>query len=311
MMSSCKINPDRLGALLNKCRLSQKELAAKIGTDVGTVSRWKTGKIKNIRSYKLARLCEALGITPTELCADGPLPEATAAGDAAPRGQVTMMLDTACRNALALVARRYGVTRQQIVEVAPLLFAIMAEQSLAERRNRLDGYHNAAPLHLRGSLRGPYDEDDNELLDAEERSIRQRDLFASHVVDRDKNHHKSNPFADFLSKRLFETDLKKENGVTWEEDEAPRYQIGIEELIDLLGKDEDACKLVLSGEVALAEMPGDTRKATPEVRASWVKEKADLKDHELRNALEDLEWPDTAQIVAALLKVAEDVEHGF
>jgi transcriptional regulator with XRE-family HTH domain len=308
MTISHNINPDRLRFWLNKCRLSQKELAAKIGTDVGTVSRWKTGKTRKIRSNKLAKLCEVLGVTQTELCADGPLSEA---GDAAPRGQVTMMLDTACRNALALVARRYGVTRQQIVEVAPLLFAIMAEQSLAERRNRLDGYHDAAPSHLRGSLRGPYDEDDNELLDAEERSIRQRDLFASHVVDRDENHHKSNPFAVFLSKRLSETDLKKGNGVTWEEDEAPRYQIGIEELIDLLGKDEDACKLVLSGEVALAEMPGDTRKATPEVRASWVKEKADLEGHKLRTALKDLEWIVTDQIVAVGLEAAEDVEHGF
>ena len=308
MMISHNINPDRLRFWLNKCRLSQKELAAKIGTDVGTVSRWKTGKTRKIRSSKLAKLCEVLGVTQTELCADGPLSEA---GDAAPRGQVTMMLDTACRNALALVARRYGVTRQQIVEVAPLLFAIIAEQSLAERRNRLDGYHDAAPSHLRGSLRGPYDEDDNKLLDAEERSIRQRDLFASHVVDRDENHHKSNPFAVFLSKRLSETDLKKGNGVTWEEDEAPRYQIGIEELIDLLGKDQAACKLVLSGEVALAEMPGDTRKATPEVRASWVKEKADLEGQKLRTALKDLEWIVTDQIIAVGLEAAEDVEHGF
>lgn len=309
MMSNCKINPDRLGALLNKCRLSQKELAAKIGTDVGTVSRWKTGKIKNIRSNKLARLCEVLGITPAELCADGPLPEATAT--AALRGQVTMMLDTACRNALALVARRYGVTRRQIVEVAPLLFAIMAEQSLAERRNRLDGYYDAAPSHLRGSLRGPYDEDDHELLGAEERSIRQRDLFAARVGDRGENHHKANPFAVFLSKMLYETDLKKGNGVTWEEGEAPSYLIGIEELIDLLGKDVDACKLVLSGAVALAEMPRDTRKATPEARASWVKEKAALRDHEQRATLKDLEWPDTDQIAAAWHKATEDVEHDF
>lgn len=302
-----KINRDRLRVLLNKCPLSQKELAAQIKIDVGTLSRWKTREM-NIRSDKLARLCEALGTTQTELCADGPLPEPT---DAARRGQVAMMLDNACRNALALVARRYGVTRQQIVEIAPLLFAIAAEQSLTERRNRLDAYRDAAPSHLRTSLRGPYDEDDNELLDAEERSIRERDLFASQVGDWDEDHHKNNPFAAFITDRLSKTGLKTIQEVTWEKNEAPRYSIGIDELNDLLGLDQRARVLVLKGEVALAEMPRDTRRATPEVRASWVKEKAGLNDHELNAALKDLEWPDTDRLAAAGCKVAEDDENDF
>lgn len=276
-----KINPDRLRDLLDKYRPSQKELAAKIGSDVGTLSRWKTGKIRNIRSDKLAKLSESLGTTPTELCADGPLPEAAAASDAARRDQVTMMLDAACRNALSLVSRRYGVTRQQIVEIAPLLFAVIAEQSLAERRKQLEDYYDASPSHLRGSLRGPFDEDDQKVLEAEERSIEKRDLFAARVGGWAENHHEDNPFARFLNKKLSETGLRIGKRVTWDGDEAPSYMIGIEELVDLLGKDKVACGLVLNGKVALAEMPGDIRKATPEARASWVKEKAQLNDRVL------------------------------
>lgn len=314
MTLSRKINPERLGALIAKSRLSQKELAAKIGADVGTLSRWKRGKIGVIRSGKLAKLCEALGTTPSELCAEGPLPEAVAAGDTARRGQVTMMLDTSCRNALALVARRYGVTRQQIVEIAPLLFAITAEQALAERGEWLDAYRDAPPPHLR-DLRGPSVEDDEALLEVEARSIKQRDLFAMQVGGWDEHHHKNNPFARFLSERLSKTGLKSGTRVIWDEGEAPRYWIGIDELIDLLGRDKDVLKLVLSGRVALAEMPADTRKAAPEIRALWVKEKADLNDHELRVVLEAAEddetvLPDIADL-AQILAAREDAKYDF
>lgn len=309
MAPNRKINPDRLRDRLDKCPLSQKELAANIGTDVGTLSRWKTGKIRNIRSDNLARLCQSLGTTPTELCADGPLPEAATTIDAARRDQVTMKLDTACRNALSLVARRYGVTRQQIVEIAPLLFAIIAEQSLDERRKRLVAYHDAAPPHLRRSLRRADDEDDQKVLEAEECSIDKRDLFAARVGSWDANHDKDNPFARFLDKRLSETVLPSKKAVTWDEDAAPRYMIGIEELDDLLGKDEDARRLVLNGEVALAEMPRDTRKKTPVARASWVKEKADLNAHKLSVASEKLKKMDINQLPKPRRVATEDDEH--
>ena len=38
---------------------------------------------------------------------------------------------------LSLVQGRYGVSREQIVEIAPLLFFLVAEQSLQGRRQRV------------------------------------------------------------------------------------------------------------------------------------------------------------------------------
>ncbi|WP_306006996.1 helix-turn-helix domain-containing protein [Aquicoccus porphyridii] len=278
-----RINPGRLSALLDQYSGSQKELAAAIGTNVGTLSRWKTGKIRSLRSDKLAGLCEALGVTPAEICAEGPLAETAGARGATRRDQISMVLDTACRNALALVARRYGVTRQQIVEVAPLLFTIMAEQSLKERREQLQELKEAlgeiegsAPRHLRNRLRASWDSDDQELLEAEESSIEQRDLFAVRVGHWDENSAKDNPFARFLNARLSETGLPKEGTVAWDDDDAPRYGVGIEELVDILGEDENARRLILDGKVALAEMPGDIRKATQDERAEWVKKEVNV-----------------------------------
>lgn len=297
MTHDFKINPERLRALLARRNLSQKDLAEKMGMDAGTLSRWMRGKITKIRGHTLDQLCEVLKTTPSELRGDGPLPESSKDGDAAYRGQVTFMLDTACRNVLALVARRYGVTRQQIVEIAPLLFAVMAEQSLAERRNQLQAIkdalgdiENSAPQHLRNWLRAPSDSDDQELLESEERSIEGHDLFAARVGGWDEHHSKDNPFARFLHEKLSETGLPHGGTVRWDEDESPRYMIGIDELVELLGKDKDACLLVLNGKVALAEMPGDTRKGTPEIRASWVKEKAALTEQELRAVMGKVDW---------------------
>ncbi|MBC7153249.1 MAG: helix-turn-helix transcriptional regulator [Rhodobacteraceae bacterium] len=297
MSRTTQINPDRLIALLDRCPISQKELAADIGIDVGTLSRWKRldKPPGRLRGDKLAKLCDALGTTPTELCSDGPLPEAPKGDDATHKGQVTMVLDTACRNSLALVARRYGVTRQQIVEVAPLLFAVMAEQSIAERREQLQKFsdalgniENSAPPHLRNSLRSPWDSDDQEILEAEKRSIDARDLFASHVGTWDANHSKDNPFARFLRKKLIETGLPNGKTVTWGGDDSPRYMLGAEELVEFFGRDTGAWLPVLNGDVALAEMPREIRKATPERRASWVKEKSALNAKEIDAAAEEL-----------------------
>lgn len=46
--------------------LSQRGLAAAVGVDVQSVNRWERGR-KQPSLRNLAKLCDALGITPTEL----------------------------------------------------------------------------------------------------------------------------------------------------------------------------------------------------------------------------------------------------
>src|ERR1700686_5626700 len=122
MTKTAKVNGERIRALRSKRGLSQKELAGKVKVDPGTVSRWERGDIDRVRHDVLGRMRSALGATEADICAEGPLPESGAAQEAPlPKGQMNLSVDTACRNALSLVARRYGVTRQQIVEAAPLL----------------------------------------------------------------------------------------------------------------------------------------------------------------------------------------------
>jgi transcriptional regulator with XRE-family HTH domain len=150
-----KINGECVKALRTKRGLSQKELAGKVKVDVGTVSRWERGEIDHLRRDIFGKLCIVLNATEAEICGDEPLPESSASLHAAARGQMNLSINTACRNALSLVAMRYGVSRQQIVEAAPLLFVVAAESSLRERRELLAAVRDkveealaAGPGHL-------------------------------------------------------------------------------------------------------------------------------------------------------------------
>src|ERR1700722_13427626 len=122
MKNTIKVNAERISTLRTKRALSQKVLAGKVGVDPGTVSRWEGGEIDRIRQDIFGKLRSVLAATEDDICGEGPFPESRAAQQDPPKGQMNLNVDSACRNALALVAYRYGVTRQQIVEAAPLLF---------------------------------------------------------------------------------------------------------------------------------------------------------------------------------------------
>lgn len=331
-MNSRQINPERLQSLLESRGLKQRELADKIGVDVGTLSRWKRGKQTKLHTSHLAKLCEALGTTSEVLCGDGPLPVSDDR-QKPPKGQVTLMLDHACRNALGLVARRYGVTRQQIVEVAPLLFMIMAEQSLKERREEIVAWikkrreaWDQAPKHLKHSAAQIDDGEYEALISAAGRSIKKRDLFAVGVGGWSEDYAEINPFAEFLTARLSEISKRQpapeklaswyKKNVTWDHGGAPSYMIGLEELVALLGSDREAVRHVLEGKVVLAEMPGETRRGTPEERAAWVKQTAEDAARErealLKEAVErareetDFDW---AEAIAEVIKEKKSMEN--
>ncbi len=295
-MTTVKINPKRLAALRARKGLSQKQLASKVGVDKGSVSRWERGETTRVRDEKLGLLCKVLHTTTAELSADSPLSERSPDRETGSREQVNLMMDIACRNALGLVAMRYGVTRQQIVEIAPLLFFIAAERSLIDRREKLDRLRDRvdraigeAADHLQNYLRGTQNWHDEELLEQEDASLAARDLFAKQVGPWTDDRARSNPFARFLTDLLAETGLNPLVPINWEVGEGPTYRIGFEEVSKLVGGDSSACASVLSGKVALTDMPTDVRRGSSAVRAQWVNDQAGIQDRELKEFLETLD----------------------
>jgi transcriptional regulator with XRE-family HTH domain len=295
-----KINGECVKALRTKCGFSQKQLAGKVKVDVGNVSRWERGEIDHVRRDTFGKLCMVLNATEAEICGDEPLPENGAAPQAPPKGQMNLSVDTACRNALNLVAMRYGVKPRQIVEAAPLLFFVAAEKSLHERRERLDALRaevdagrekritratskfSAEKLdRLREEMEVILDDAEvaERWLDEEKASIEERDLFGS-VDGQDfglldwENYGslvclEDNRFADDLSYML-EAVRPEPEPVRWERGGAPNYRICAEEAAALVGGDQEAVECILSGEVALREMLREVRGSSPAERAKWV-----------------------------------------
>lgn len=278
MSKTIKINGECVRAFRTKRGLSQKELAGRVKVDAGTVSRWERGEIDHVRRDIFGKLCQVLDATEAQIRGDEPLPESSAAQQAL-KGQMNLSIDRACRNALSLVAMRYGVTRQRIVEVAPLLFCIAAEQSLQQRRKCLadlrsaaEAVYDAAPSHL--PRYWPVDEG---VLKAEQRSIESRDLFGSIVVDAETlgvwdsewDEETDNPFAAFLSAALAGI-FESAEAVRWPPYSEPSYAICEEEVTALVGDDADAVSAILGGYAALHEMPVEVRKSTPAERAKWA-----------------------------------------
>ena len=90
--------------------------------DRGTINRIETGKLKRPPKHgTVVRLAAALGVKP------GELREAPVAGEpkrAKDGSRFETPLLNSTRNALALVAYRYGVKPRVIIELAPALFVL-------------------------------------------------------------------------------------------------------------------------------------------------------------------------------------------
>jgi transcriptional regulator with XRE-family HTH domain len=293
--TTIKISAERVKALRCKRGLSQKEFATKVKVTPGTVSRWERGEIDRIKPEIAGRICSALGAIETDICGEGPLAPAQ---QTPPRGQ----MHAACTNALSLVALRYGVTRQQILEAAPLLFFIAAEQSLREREKRLRDLRDEADAELEeaitqklassagqnrdarlGALREAVEAtlDDAGVCEVwlgyEETSIENRDLFGSVAEDMwMENPHPSLQYAEgtaiaaSLSDALAGVSATAEP-VQWEPRAAPNYRVCDDEAKAIVGDDGEATDAILSGAVALHDMPPEIRKSSPAERAQWAR----------------------------------------
>ncbi len=192
-----------------------------------------------------------------------------------------LRIESAARNALTLVARRYEVRREAIVEIAPLLFFIAAEQCFHERQKRLADVRASADalFHLQSGIHHlpPYYPDEIAFR-SEEQSIKARDLFGREVtgdLDADYKEAEQNPFAAFLRDSLARVSKSPElvEWTSWAPGLSPSYAICWDEAAELVGGDEDAALAILDGWASLHEMP----KGTPEQRAEWARAKAPLR----------------------------------
>lgn len=266
------IRPELLRELRRRQGLRLHTLAERAGISKDSVWRIENGMQPGNREETQRRLARALGVDPGVLTGERPLPEVVEA----PRGRWTVELSQAARNAAVLAARRYRVPEALIVELAPLLFVLAAEESLGRRRAVLADLETALAKaaeagedmpHLAGI--GEAAEPVRAAVAAEERSVSERDLFAQDVDadtltalgDGGGDPGVDNPLAIFLAERARRASIGAPHlaSVTRVTPSGATVALCGSEALEAAMGDTALAEAILDGRIPLADMP----------RASW------------------------------------------
>ena len=196
------INPQTLKFARKRQRKTQQQLADAIGCTKDTISRWECGKSKRVRSHLREPLCKVLRMKWEKLI------EPTEQKKIIHRDYTTKVsISREVRTSLQLVAERYKVQPREILELAPLLFLIVAEHSLLARKQRLEEIFNVLEetrekllensAHL-GGIISARSVTAKKQLEEEKNSLNERDIFGStiHYDYWDEGH--EGPFLHFV-----------------------------------------------------------------------------------------------------------------
>lgn len=288
------IESARLKELRTRKGLTQNGLAEKAKVNKQTIYRLELRGKHSIRMTTLQKIAEALGVSPEILSGQAPLPERnrpTAGPSDGNNYQISVRVSGAVRNAFSLAVMRYQVPMARIVEVAPFLFVLAAEASLARRRTKLaelealfdrkESLRSSFP-HLPPSLVLNFEA--TEAVEAEKASICALDILANKLpdnifdrfpaIEEDYDDSKHNPFVRYL----------KETGSAAPEvasiDEFCRHSTDFtvcrENALKLACGNEKLANGIAHGWVMLHEMPRELlADDAAERRVEWLTEKAD------------------------------------
>jgi transcriptional regulator with XRE-family HTH domain len=282
-----KINPSVLKQLRASKGWSQDQLAenTKFGrnprVDKRTISRIERGKQPSSHGRTMQQLARAFGVELAVLTGEAPIPDNKRQEQSA--SESSIQITAHARNALYLIYERYHIRPWQIVEMAPFLFFWAAEASLRQRSNRIEQMERACRA-VRDEerqveyLRMSDSSDLDEKIEAEKDSIKSKDLFGYQIDDAGfavfKHEWTENPFARFLNDLAEEfADVMTFEGIS--SVDYPEYSVCPEEAERLVGGDKVLADRILSGIVALNEMPPEVRESFNSAdRSDWVRAKA-------------------------------------
>ena len=221
------INPKALKQLRKKRDLSYDKLAdkAKIGRRHLIELEKDTSEFRKMRDGTFAALSKALNATPAQLRGEEPITDPMPANYVTLRSKIT----TVAQMNYDLLSAQYGVESDQIVQLAPLMFAVLVEDSFKWRREQLALRRQV--LELQEKLRqtvyaehviGPDAISPSVVLRHEEEAIDRREVFtapleATNALVRYEEvfgdggfesledlsaHHITDRFTDFMAEKL-------------------------------------------------------------------------------------------------------------
>ena len=186
-----KVHKDTLRNLRKKMGFSQEALANESRVSKKTIARIESGEVKGEpRGDTVKLIAKALRVKP-EVLAEKPESETVQEQELRKIGLrvIKLPIDGETLISYDLVEKNYGVGMRGLVYAAPMLFTLLAEMSLNERRRRLnkmkkkwEGYEQNVPEHMI-----PNHVRHEDSANAEENSINKRDIFARRIHSGDDN----------------------------------------------------------------------------------------------------------------------------
>lgn len=311
-----KIDPKRLKAIRKARKLTQPELYGTSGVSPRTIKKYESEKDAHVSEPNLAtieKLCKALRVDPEHLSGAAELPEKLRTLQETKTTRRSFTLRMGKKTELELIQRVYGVTPEQVINMAPFLFTLLAEGSLKWRREKLKklnhtldecGEINHLSFIANNWTTGDY-------INYEKDSISKNDILGKQLLefwsdlgevifDPDKG----NPFSDYLcemASEIFQNNTESENILLVEKeigaDELPFYNL-LEGEMDKICASNKLCREAIRwGDIAIKDIPIDLQK-NPDKFEAWLRENTSKSTQDLA----DIKFPDvefTAQKVQA------------
>lgn len=126
-----QINGDTLKSLRRARGWSRNQLHDESGVSAAQIRRIEGGEVGEIRHSTSEKLAKALGVGRAQLTVVEPALEVGST-------QISARITPYVRLAFDLVNRQYGIGAKDVIQLAPLLFALAAERSLVARQANLD-----------------------------------------------------------------------------------------------------------------------------------------------------------------------------
>lgn len=298
-----KIDPTRLKAIRKGRKLTIAALAERSGVSVRSIKKYESpseGKSSQPNQRTIEELCKTLNVERGHLTGELDLPSDLKKTEGKPTRR-SVSLRFGRKQELELIHRVYGLKPEQVINMAPFLFVLLAEGSLKWRRSKLKGIENALDdcrdiNHL--SFLWESIHDFSEYMDLEHSSINQRDILGNRLFDFDvypnfeQDH--GNPFSDYLCHFYSEIFENSENeGVLEVEpylgaDELPSY-ILLEGEMDKICAGNSLCREAIRwGDISIKDIPEGIQNDTDKFNA-WVEEKASQTTKDLNASFEKLD----------------------
>ena len=327
-----KIDPDRLQSLRKKKGFTRPQLAQRSGISERTIQRLENEpqRAQKTQEHTLNSLARALGVEkePGVLTGELPLPESDKTpADNLDRVQIGAQVAPNIRLAYDLIKRRYGVSATEIINMAPLFFVLLAEGSLAQRREKLKEVEDMlVRLDEIRDTGGTWSAEFSQAAvlaewgsDGDKASIASADIFGEDLLDTDGYAFepafepiKINPFVLYLRNLAGElaipdvVDVDKGDLNFRSQYKFPYYDICREELDYISNGSSKARRTLETGHVRLSEIPEELMaEDAGEKRAKWLEDKLP--------AIYDLAGDSLAEIVSTdpkqdLKQKIEDME---